>query len=453
MTGVLLGPTDELPQLRTYTTLLLGFSLKGIVEQADIIERLQAATDTLIDNFPFLGGHTTIQDVNGDTLNATKFVPGSNGYQVKVKVNDVSELFPSYDIVRRTRAPASVLDGAIVGEGESFPAKRTGTTLDPCLRIRATFVQGGLLLTFALIHVIGDGNSLGQVIKMFATACRGDKIPSTDIEAGNVDRQGSLPSLQPHEHQLDHSNMMVKVAADADPHAIPDKINSNPISWAYYHIPQERLVELKAEASGLASPDDTHVFVSTNDAVTVLVWRTVTKARLPRLDSNDQTSLMRAINSRRKLNPPLAAETIQNVITFTYTASSLEEVATKLPLSTLAIQMRKDLEAIDDHHVRSLMTFLRGIKNKSSVAFGADHGPNDIVVSSFAKFPIWGDFGPLLGKPEFVRRPTLTPMDGLVYIMPRNPDGSLDVAISIRNDDMERMRMDEKWNYYTEFIG
>lgn len=355
--------------------------------------------------------------------------------------------------MRRTRVPASVLDGAIVGEGEGYPAKRTGTILDPCLRIRANFVHGGLLLTFALMHVIGDGNSLGQVINMFATACRGDKILDADIEAGNIDRQGSLPSLRPHEHQLDHSNMMFKAAADAGHYAIPDKIISNPIRWAYHHFPQEKLVELKAEALSLAHPDRSRLFVSTDDAVTALVWQAITKARLPRLESNGQTSLMRSINSRRKLNPPLAAETIQNVITATYTAFSLEEVATKLPLSTLAIQLRKELEAIDDHHVRSVMTFLRSIKNESSVGFDASEGPNDITVSSFAKFPIWDDFGPLLGKPEFARRPTLTPMDGLVYIMPRNPDGSFDVAISIRDEDLERMRVDEKWNHYTEFIG
>ena len=452
MTGIPLGPLDELPQLRTYTTLLLGFPLKSTVERVDIIERLQTATDTLVDKFPFLAGHTTLQDVNDGKLNATKHVPHLNGYQVKVILNDVLELFPSYETIRGARAPASMLDGAIVGEGEGFPTRRTGTTLDPCLRIRASFVEGGLLLTFALIHAIGDGNSLGQVIKMFATACRGNKIPDTDVEAGNVDRQGSLPSLQAHEHRLDHSKML-KTAGDAGLDAIPNKNNPNPIHWAYHHIAQEKLVELKAEASGLAHPDKNRLFVSTNDAVTALIWRAITKARLTRSKPTGQTTLLRAINSRRKLNPPLAAETIQNVITATFTTFSLEEVATKLPLSTLAIQLRKELEAINDHHVRSVMTLIRSIKNKASIEFGANAGPHDITVSSFAKFPIWGDFGPLLGKPEFARRPTLTPSDGLIYIMPRNPDGSLDVAISIRDDVMGRMQVDDKWNYYTEFIG
>ena len=453
MTEVLLGPLDELPQLRTYTTLILGFPIEGTVKQVEIIERLQAAIDTLVDHFPFLAGHTTLQDMNEDTLNATRYVPGYKGYQVRVTLNDVSELFPSYETIRKARAPTAVLDGAIVGEGEGYPSKRTGTILDPCFRLRANFVDGGLLLTFALIHVIGDGNSLGQIIKLFATACRGDKILDADIKAGNVDRRGSLPTLQPHEHRLDHSNMIVKTAADGGHHATPDRSNASPMRWAYHHISQEKLVELKAEASGLAYPDRNRLFVSTNDAVTALAWQAITKARLPRLQSTGQTSLLRAINSRRKLNPPLAAETIQNVITMTYTAFSIEEVATKLPLSTLAIQLRKELVAIDDHHVRSVMAFIRSIKNKSSVEFGADVSPNDIVVSSFAKFPIWGDFGPLLGKPEFARRPILTPMDGMVYIMPREPDGSLDLAISIREDDMERMRVDEKWKYYTEYIG
>ena len=455
MAGLQLGPIDELPQLRTYTILLLGFRLKDRVEQAEVMQCLQSATNALVREFPFLAGHTTLMEANEEKLNATKHIPGNDTYQVTVTHNDISELFPSYQTIKSANAPTSMLNGSMLAEGEGFPTKRTGSTLDPCLRIRASFVSGGLLLSFSLNHIIGDGNSLGQLIKMFAFACRGDNIPKAELEAGNVDRQGSIPSLRPHEPHLDHSNMRVKWTgvsdhATADEHM--DQEPANSLCWAYFHISKEKLAELKAEASADASKDGEFVPVSTNDAFTALIWRAITIARLPRLEPDGKTMLMRAINSRRRLDPPLSAETIQNVITATYTAFNLQDVPS-LPLRTLASQLRRDLQGIDDHHIRSLMTFVRSTKDKNSIGFGATCTPNDVVVSSFANLPVYGDYGPLLGKPEFARRPTLLPTDGLVYIMPRNPDGSLEVTISIREDDMERMRRDEKWNHYTEYIG
>lgn len=455
MAGMPLGPIDELPQLRTYTILLLGFPLEDAVDQAEVMHRLQSATDTLVDKFPFLAGYTTIREADEEKVNATKHMSGKDANKVTVTHNNISELFPSYQTYKTANAPTSMLDGRMVAEGEGFPAKSTGSILDPCLRIRANFVSGGLLLTFSLIHNVGDGNSLGQLIKMFAIACRGDNISKADVEAGNVDRQGSIPSLRPHELQSDHSNMLVKGAgasdhATADGHMDQDTVN--PICWAYFHISRDKLAELKAEASPNVSKDSDYLTVSTNDAFTALIWRAITTARLQRLEPDGKTMLMRAINSRRKLDPPLPAETIQNVITATYTVFNLRDVPT-LPLRTLASQLRKDLHGIDDHHVRSVMTFIRSTKDKNSIGFGASCTPKDVVVSSFANFPVYGDYGSLLGKPEFARRPTLLPADGLVYIMPRNPDGSLEATISIREDDMERMRTDDKWNHYTEYIG
>ncbi|KAL8784572.1 MAG: hypothetical protein Q9195_008997 [Heterodermia aff. obscurata] len=451
MAELKLGPVDELPQLRTNTTLLLGFALPDSVDRAEVMKCLQSATNTLVDTFPFLAGQITVSGASEDKLDANKHVPG---HLVAVVLNDLSELSPNYQEIIKAKAPASMLDGGRVGQGDGFPDHSTGHTLDPCFGMRANFVKGGLLLTFALSHSIGDGTSLGQVIKMFATACRGDAISKVDVEAGNMNRPLSLPSLRSGENQLDHSDMTAQAVADHTTHNGKDEQTAAPSKrWAYFRIPYEKLVQLKAEVLASLSVDDKHILISSNDGFSALIWRAITLAKLPHLDSSAATTMMRAVNCRRKLDPPLPESTLQNVIEATYTTCSLQDFS-KIPLGSLASKLRKDLLNIDSHHIRSMATHIRSTRDKNLLQFGARLSSNDMVITSFAHMPICTtDFGPLLGEPDFVRRPTLTAVDGLVYLMPKNADGSIDAGISMMDDDLERMHLDEKWAYYTEYIG
>ena len=452
MAELKLGPLDELPQLRTYGSILLAFPLPETARRSEVEDRLQAATDVLIKNFSYLGGQITISEASENTLNGNKHVPGDPAKGLKVTINDVPEEFFSYDEIINANAPASMLDGSILGQGNGYPDKITGNTLSPCLGIRANFLKGGLLLTFALMHAIGDGVSLGQVVKLFATACRGEDLPSADIKAGNIDRQLSLPSLRPDEQQLDHSHVYVKGPGGILCEDGNSLIEAPAMAWAYFRIRHDKLACLKSETSAMQSRNEQSIDISSNDAFSALIWRAVTMARSARLKPTGTTTCMRAVNSRRKLNPPLPEATLQNIITATYTTFDLEDFPT-MPLAALARKLRRDLQAIDDHHVRSFTTFARSTKDKARISFGANLTPNDMAISSVIDLPVYtSDFG-LLGKPQLVRFPTLTPTDGLIFIMPRNPDGGLDVAISIRVDDMERLRRDEKWNYYTEYIG
>ena len=452
MAELKLGPIDELPQLRTNTTLLLGFALSDTLDRAEVLKCLQAATNTLIDSFPFLTGQIALSEASADKLDASKHVPG--GHSLTVIMNDVSGDFPHYQEIVNAKAPASMLDGSRLGQGKGYPDHSTGHTSDPCFGIRANFVKGGLLLTFALSHSIGDGTSLGQVIRMFSFACRGDVISKADVEAGNMNRPLSVPSLRPGESLLDHSDMTVKAVAKDTLHTDNDEPTAvPPMRWVYFRISNEKLVQLKAEALAGLSEDDKHMQISSNDGLSALIWRAITLARSPHLDVNAAITILRAVNCRRKLDPPLPEATLQNVITAAYTTSSLQDFH-KVPLGTLASKLRKDLRGIDDHHVRSMATHIRSTRDKKCIRFGARFSSNDMVISSFAHMALCtSDFGPLLGAPGFVRRPTLTAGDGLVYLMPKNPDGSIDAGISMREDDLDRMHLDEKWAYYTEYIG
>ena len=63
------------------------------------------------------------------------------------------------------------------------------------------------------------------------------------------------------------------------------------------------------------------------------------------------------------------------------------------------------------------------------------------------------DFNLGLGKPESVRRPRFFPVESSGYILPRRLDGELVVVVCLRDEDMERLRMDEEFAKYGKYIG
>lgn len=61
----------------------------------------------------------------------------------------------------------------------------------------------------------------------------------------------------------------------------------------------------------------------------------------------------------------------------------------------------------------------------------------------------WGD---LLGAPEFVRLPKGR-FGGICMIQPRRPDGSVEVFITLEEDEMQRLRADVQFNKYAQFVS
>lgn len=63
------------------------------------------------------------------------------------------------------------------------------------------------------------------------------------------------------------------------------------------------------------------------------------------------------------------------------------------------------------------------------------------------------DFNLGLRKPEVMRRPRFVPVGSLMYIMPKSLNGDLAVALSLRDEDLERLNDDEDWKKYATYIG
>ena len=41
----------------------------------------------------------------------------------------------------------------------------------------------------------------------------------------------------------------------------------------------------------------------------------------------------------------------------------------------------------------------------------------------------------------------------MMYFMPKKPDGEFTLMMSLRDEDLERLKVDEEWTKYAQYIG
>ena len=439
----------------TYTVVVLGFSTS---EKPDtVVEALDQAAVKLLAAYPFLTGKVVNEGrstTSSGTYKIKPFPPHSDG-KSPVRRKDCSQLCPPYVEIIRSDAPFSMLDGEVL-----CPARGLGFAYDPNVEtpvffIQANFVRGGLLLCFAGMHNAVDMNGQGIIIRQFATLMRGGELDAVLVAEGNQDADSIVPLLKAGEVSRDHGNMR-KPSHLSPGSGGPPPLQGAPPRWIYWRFPSERLIELKK----LASRDEKSR-VSTNDAITAFYTQRLTAMRFAggRLSRDESIHCLRAADGRAKLNPPVPNGYLGHLVGLSYTEWPIAGVVLDSPLSSVASDIRKSLDEVDDHYVRSLATLIHNTEDKTTIFYGAQKKlAKDIFISSWAQMDLTRtcSFGPSLGKdgrPDFVRRAKMDVVPDLTYIMPRDREGNMDIGTCLFEEDIEGLEKDEVWKSYTRMIG
>ena len=431
--------------------MMLCFPLKDHHERDELIQTLEAGCNSLTQSIPYLTGqvvHDPDQPGEHYKTGLPRVVPYEHPNGSILRIKDVPDDFPSYVQISEAKAPSAMLDGAVVSPKKGLPDRPPDSEDCPVLIVQANFCRGGLLLTFAGMHVVMDGNGLGQLIRMFASGCRGEPLLEADILAAHLDRGTYVPPLKPNETPMKHLDLR-RDPNEKEPEK-PKEIP--PMLWTYFRLSAPSLTKLKAEASKDCPPSS---WITTNDAISALVWKAITKARSLHLDTSENSTFLRAIDVRRTLKPPVPDSFLGNNVWCSFTHLPIRDLIHNTSVSVITRLIRKDTLAIDDFFIRSLVTLLRNEPDKRTIGFATKRPEKDFIVSSWADLPVYpeGGFGPQLGMPEFMRRPALTPLEGLAYFMPKDLKGNIDLAIALRESDLEKLRDDAEWMGYAEFIG
>ena len=94
--------------------------------------------------------------------------------------------------------------------------------------------------------------------------------------------------------------------------------------------------------------------------------------------------------------------------------------------------------------------------DKSALVYGGGFDPaSDVGNSSMAQLDFTAlGFGPLLGKPAFMRRPNLMPVPGVMYVLaPEGEAGNMPVLVFLPDRDIDGLLADEVWAQSTEYVG
>ena len=444
-----LGPFDILSFARFYSIILLAFPFREHSDSSVITKHFNEAVMTLFEYYPHLAGQVVRDQAwKGEYESSRPYKIVPDLAPINVQTRHLEGILPPYEELKQARFPMSLLDGNVLTPYKGVPDHYSDSDHTPILAIQLNFTSGGVIACFNMMHSAMDGNGLGQLIRQLAAIMRGEKLSDSDVKAGNLEANRVLPSLPKGEKHLEIHKRMLK-----DPNAKEDGAPGPtiPYQWAYFDFAPEKLAELKKVASKKCSPG---TWITSDDAVTALLWRAITRVRSLNLDKSLSSTMTRAVNLRGKLNPPLPASFLANCVVGLFTDAKLSALLDDMDLADVALLLRKEINTVDDHFARSYITFLRSLTDKGSITFTGSNPDRDYCMSSWGKWPVYGnDFGKGLGKPEFVRRPRLTGMEGLGFVMPREVDGRLVVAVSLKEENMERLKGDKELTGYAEYLG
>lgn len=447
----------QMTSLKTYTHIALGFRSTSSV--ASITTELESAARTLVRTFPWIGGHVVRQGKGPGKTGLATIVPYLTGERpTPVIVKDITGEIPSLDAIMSVGVPMTVLDGGILAVQRGLPdGYDEAEEPAPVLIIQANIIEGGVILVFQGNHNTMDMNGMGQIICLYAKALRCEPFTDIEIEQGNRDRRHVVKLLGPNDEKVDISKYLVK---PTPANISPEKLPPTDLQWVYFHFSGPKLAELKAVASGPSEGDpgeDALQWVSTEDALSAFICQRVTAARMKRMEKKQQAIFCRAVNGRRFLEPPIPKEYLGHLVTCNYTTVFLDSAAATTDLPALARQMRANLWNIRSVQIQSLATALNESDDKGCISYGSplDTSGWDLLISSFSGLGLnQAEFGDVLGgSPLFSKRPRFTPLESLMYCMPKTYEGGIDVACCLRTEDIKNLRKDEQLLRYAQYVG
>ncbi|OJJ42356.1 hypothetical protein ASPZODRAFT_77072 [Penicilliopsis zonata CBS 506.65] len=441
-----------------YLRYVFPFQLAGENYNPDDVARvLQAGYDVLIARLPVVGCGA-VPDTECGQKGVMKFERHDENTVITVK--DLRDSFYPYSELKARSFPVAALDADTLCCRAVWPS--AGEQQLPISLVQANFIPGGLILTWCILHMAGDSVSFNTWLNVWAEGCRlaqGEDIPDPIQlpDAIWTDRkQVTRPSGRNHGRVEDHPEYTLLPFTPTE--APPKMISPNHRGQVFYLSP-ESLAMLKADASpaNATTPSD-QTWVSTNDAVSALLWRTVMAVQSPLetlQDKNPVSVFNIAIDGRRRTHPPVHRDTLGCFLEYIAVSCPIRDMLASLSLADLAIKIRQAVLRADKHFTDDVVTLvdrLEDVDRLVPTAFLDVPGFN-CVQSSWAAFDVYtAHWGQMLGRIEAVRVPHVGCINGLQLVLPPLPDGGMEVMVGVEETCLGRLKSDPFFSKYAALI-
>lgn len=430
------------PFLNLYTQLSLCYALDSSTADAVVIDSLTQGLERLSGAFPWVAGQI-VKESGVFKIKPLEQTP-------RLVIRDLRD-DPSISMaaLREASFPARLLDESIIAPRMTLTALLEPDAKDlPVFAVQANFVVGGLILTFVAHHQAMDMVGQELVMSLLSKACHGEAFTEEELKGGSMNRKDVIPLLgSSYTPGPEVAGQQIAKSPATEPVEAPPKS-----TWAYFLFSPSSLSSLKSLTADTLPSNCP--FISTDDALSALIWRHIARSRLPRLACSTTSKFTRAVDVRRYMPsiPPAYPGLAQNLVLHTQALDTIAQSS----LGDLAAQLRAAVDPKTSnlaYATSAMATVLDRAEDKSTVSFTGPISPSsDFMLSSWAKVEAYSmDFG--FGLPEAVRRPQFTPFEGLGYLVPKRKDGEIAVVLGLREEDLERLKEDEEFVKFGKFIG
>ncbi|KAL9620149.1 MAG: hypothetical protein Q9160_005264 [Pyrenula sp. 1 TL-2023] len=395
---------EQQPDLyKLYTQISFCFSVADDSSHSAIVDRITSGLEALSTNVPWTAGQVIKEATSENNSGLYKIAPLEKIPILVVKDLRHDSSVPNMKSLQEAKFPSAMLDESIFAPCSTLPGVFAGaaSASAPVLLIQATFIAGGLVITFNGQHNTMDMAAQAHIIRLFSRACSTDPFTSEELSAVNDLRCNKVPLLDNSYTpgpELAHQ-LVPPVLSNATPEG-PTVSRTSPslpapkCTWSYFDFSCTALAALKSLSLEYLSPNSASSFVSTDDALTAFIWQSITRIRLPRLQSPSATSvvpnnikLARAVDVRRYLGiSPSYPGYMQNMTYHTYPPLQLVSA----PLGAIAADLRSAIDprtATLAHDTSALATILSRSNDKSGISLTASvNTEKDIMLSSWSKF-------------------------------------------------------------------
>ncbi|KAI4729113.1 hypothetical protein E4T49_03084 [Aureobasidium sp. EXF-10728] len=336
--------------------------------------------------------------------------------------------------------------------------------------MQVNMIKGGLLLNHLCFHMTGDGASMWKFTELFAEEVRrvqGLPIAQT-VEITVSDREKLLRSTGKYDLAAFAAAHPEWVHLPFVPPGFPDALVNASHHAHVFRFSAEAIAALKAECApsnvqllkNQAALTPLPGFISTNDALIALLWRSIQRAQ--HTDASeiapDKISLCQlALDTRRRAYEDVHPHTLGNIIGFTATTLRLSEVVSpeKTSLADLAVMVRMAVNKSGKQYHDELAYYIENMDNAGCLAGTCflDMPGANMLHSDWSKFDYYGiEWGPEFGnRMKALRFPASGICAGFQVTMPTPtdaPKGTVDVLVNVTDDAWQHLLADETWNRF-----
>ena len=511
---VALSPIDHIMP-RGHLFLLLYFPLSN-PDIARVASNFKSGLERTFEALPILSG--TIQPACQSEQSGSLCVDAPwNSVDDVFHINDLTSSDLDYETLRQDHFPLTILGqwnlfSILTSRPNPFGVE------NPVMMAQVNFIRNGMILVPFFHHSVMDGSGAATVMELWATFCRGgggaDVISTYMLgrerlmfgdEAGHWEdireyvtgsesyggqrhlSVGSEASRLGRGHNLAMYGfnylaaffkekllgLLLPTTSSRDTSCapqLPKKVDAEIFFFSRSRLATLRSVVSASIANATSSPSDGKApsYISTNDALSALLFACVTEARRSIQSTNTPQMIPfgLTVSARKLLDPPLPEKYIGNMSTFCYLDLPLDSVTVEpRNIATIAHHIRRRLLQLDDAFVKKLIGALRKVDDISKVGPACRASKDwDFMVTPWTRWEYYSmDWGSEIGaKCERLRtaKPSSPKYDGINVILPalkvdngigEEETAGLEVMVALEEKAMLRLKGMREWTRWAQW--